>query len=145
MELLILLFLIFKKNVVMSSSTKQKKEETRMPPEGLGNVDHQRDSSTCVRFALSKAVATSLFLNHKIDIAQESIAMCLVQEHKNLHNHNPLEATDPMIFDKTTLYLQDVGNGISGLPDKGCWWKVTLQYIIILNICSLKSPFSRAH
>jgi hypothetical protein len=89
----------------------------------LAAADDQGASNTCVRFSLSKAVANALFLQHKIDIEQNNIMICLVQERKELCN--PLAPTNPTKFNETVLYLQDKGNNIPGLQNQRCWWKVS--------------------
>lgn len=85
-------------------------------PKGLATVDNQGESETCVRFAVAKAVANSLFRS-KIDIKQSHIMVALVQEHKQLYPINPVK------FDNTVLYLQDKENQIDGYKNKS-WWKV---------------------
>ena len=107
----------------MSLPTKKRKKNCN-PPKGLGSSDDQGNSSTCVRFSLSKAVANALFLEHKIDVDQSHIMISLVQERKELFD--PLAPTSPLKFDKTVLYLQDKGNCKPGLEYKGCWWQVIL-------------------
>ena len=97
------------------------------PPKGLGTVNDQGRSATCVRSSLSKAVASDVFLNHKIDIDETHIMVCLVQERKELFD--PMAPTNPMKFDKTVLYLQDKANDIPGLQNQRCWWKVRNQKI----------------
>ena len=88
----------------------------------LATADDQGASNTCVRFALSKAVANALYVQHKIDVDQNNIMICLVQERKELCN--PLAPTNPMKFNETVLYLQDKGNNIPKLQNQRCWWKV---------------------
>ena len=104
-------------------------QKRKLPPQGLANIDDQGQSSTCVRFALSKAITNTLFLKEKIDIEQKSITMCLVQEKKQLCD--PGNPINPTFFDNTTLYLQDERN--DRLPNEKkknekCWWKVTFLY-----------------
>ena len=103
-------------------TTTEKKEGNRCPPKGLGTADDQGNSSTCVVFALSKAIANNLFVKHKIDIKQNNIMICLIQERKELCDH--LAPRNQMKFDKTVLYLQDKGNIRPGLHNMRCWWKV---------------------
>ena len=102
-------------------------------PKGLGVIDDQGNSNTCVRFSLSKAIANSLFLEHKIDVDQGHIMISLVQEWKELFD--PLAPTDPSKFDNTVLYLQDKGNCKPGLEKERCWWKVisTIRFRNRLN------------
>ena len=107
----------------MSAPTKKRKNSFR-PPKGLGALDDQGNSSTCVRFSLSKAVANALFVQHGIDIDQSHIMICLVQERKELFD--PLAPTSPFKFNQTVLFLQDKGNCKPGLQNERCWWKVIL-------------------
>ena len=51
----------------------------RLPPKGLSEPEDQGESETCVRFALSKAIANALFVKEKIDVEQSNITACLVQ------------------------------------------------------------------
>ena len=112
-------------------STSLKEEENKCAPKGLGTVDDQGDSSSCVYFSLSKAVADALFLKHKIDVKQNNIMICLIQERKELCD--PLAPTNPMKFDKTVLYLQDKRNNRPGLQNRRCWWKVCCNYFVLLS------------
>ena len=107
----------------MSAPTKKRKNSCK-PPKGLGALDDQGNSSTCVRFSLSKAVANALFVQHGIDIDQSHIMICLVQERKELFD--PLAPTSPFKFNQTVLFLQDKGNCKPGLQNERCWWKVIL-------------------
>ena len=90
--------------------------------DGMASVDDQGTSSSCVRFSLSKAVVNALFFQHKIDIDQNSIMICLVQEHKD--RYNPLAPINPIKYNGTVLYLQDNGNNKTKLHNQKCWWKV---------------------
>ena len=105
----------------MSAPTKKRRSSSG-PPKGLGALDDQGKSSTCVRFSLSKAVANALFVAHGIDVDQSHIMICLVQERKELFD--PLAPTSPSKFDQTILFLQDKGNCKPGLENERCWWKV---------------------
>ena len=97
-------------------------EKQDLPPQGLGEVEDQSDSETCVRFALSKAVANALFISEKIDIEQSHIRICLVQARKE---YTPINPINPLTFDGITLYLQDKGNKNREHPVKNkAWWKV---------------------
>ena len=96
-----------------------------LPPQGLGEVEDQSDSLTCVRFGLSKAIANALFVLEKIDIEQSHIRVCLVQAVKDF---TPLRPMSPRKFDGVKLYLQDKGNMNEKHPVKNkAWWKVILD------------------
>ena len=88
------------------------------PPEGYPTIDDQAISGNCVRFAISKAIASHLFKN-KIDVEQNSIMHCLVQEKKSICG---IRVDD---FDKTSLCLQDVRNTVkkNSVPNQS-WWEV---------------------
>ena len=103
----------------------KKKKGNKNPPKGVGSLDDQGNSNTCVRFSLSKAIANALFLEHKIDVDQSHIMISLVQERKELFD--PLAPTSPSSFNNTVLYLQDKKNCKPGLEHERCWWKVILQ------------------
>ena len=103
-------------------SNSSKKEQNKGAPKGLGTVDDQGNSSSCVSFSISKAVSNALFLKHQIDVKQNNVMICLIQERKQLCH--PLAPTNPMKFDKTVLYLQDKRNNKPGLENQRCWWKV---------------------
>ena len=93
-----------------------------LPPQGLGEVEDQSDSLTCVRFGLSKAIANALFVLEKIDIEQSHIRVCLVQAVKDF---TPLRPMSPLKFNGTKLYLQDKGNMNDKHSVKNkAWWKV---------------------
>ena len=104
------------------STPAKKRKSNRKPPKGMGTIDDQGTSNTCVRFSLSKAIANSLFLEHKIDVDQSQIMISLVQERKELFD--PLAPTSPSKFNNTVLYLQDKRNSKPGLENERCWWKV---------------------
>ena len=100
----------------------------RPPPKGLGETEDQGETETCVRFALSKAIANALFIKEKIDVEQSHITACLVQSLSMLdQDYTPLDRMNPKVLNGAKLYLQDKGNKNPGTQVKNkAWWKVLL-------------------
>ena len=105
------------------------KTSDRLPPAGTAIVDDQGNSGTCVRFAIAKAVANELYVKKRIDVEQGHIMNCLVQIKQSICPINPME------YNNTILYLQDIGHGRGQDIPKKSWWEVIHIYIVIK--CSL--------
>ena len=105
------------------SKKRSRTANQRKPPAGTAYAgDNQGESSTCVRFALGKAMANLLFKKHSIDVDQRQIMNCLVQVMASIKGINPI------MYNTKVLYLQDEKNeylGPSGEKHKNSsWWKV---------------------
>ena len=106
----------------------QSKFRRRNFPGQLAQRDDQTDTGTCVRFAISKAIANNLHVQKRIDVNQSEITRVLIQKTGMACGIRRIGPNDLIgKFDKMNLILQDVDNLINGHGPR-CWWEVIFIY-----------------
>ena len=94
----------------------------RIPPAGMAHPDNQGQSSACVRFAISKAIANLLFTKKRIDVEQREIMNCLVQAKQSICAISPFAYKDMVLFLQDSVNEAKDSNGKT-YPNKN-WWQV---------------------